>query len=440
MDVQIEQVSSIRKKLSFTIPADVVDAEIGNAYKKIAKTAKVKGFRKGKVPQHMLEQYYGSEMREQVVGRLINESYFKALTEHEIAAVSNPQIVDSGMVEKGKSYTYAAEVEVKPEVEVKDYSGLKLEKEKFVAEEGVVDKKLEEMQTSRTELAESKRKTAKEGDHAIIDFEGFVDGVAFDGGKADNHQLELGSGSFIPGFEEQVVGMKIDQEKDIEVSFPEEYGSKELAGKPAVFKVKLNGLKEKKMPKLDSSFAKEFGAKSMADLKKQLEESYLVSEQSRIDNELRERLMNQLIDKNPCEVPEGMVASQLEYMLGNIRARMQQQGMTMEMLGMNEESFAAMYRETAVKQVQGSLILEGIARQEKIEAGEEDFEEKIKSVAEMSQAPLDTVKKYYSNPEAKQGMMAQIAEEKVIEFLLEKAKVKEVAKEKLTEQDNKEKE
>lgn len=440
MDVQIENVSSIRKKLSFIIPAEAVETEIGNAYKKIAKTAKVKGFRKGKVPQHMLEQYYGSEMREQVVGRLVNESYFKALSENEIAAVSNPQIVDSGTVEKGQTYTYAAEVEVKPEVEVKDYTGLKLQKEKFVAEEGVVEKKLEEMQSSRTELVESKRKTAKDGDLTTIDFEGFVDGVAFEGGKAENHQLELGSGTFIPGFEEKVVGMKRDQEKDIEVTFPEEYGNKDLAGKPAVFKVLLKEIKEKQLPKLDSSFAKEFGAKSLADLKKQLEESYVTSEQSRIDNDLRERMMNQLIDKNPCEVPEGMVDSQLEYMLGNIRSRMQQQGMTMEMLGMNEESFAAMYRETAVKQVQGSLILEGIARQEKVETGDADFEEKLKKVAEMSQAPLETVQKYYSNPEAKQGMMAQIAEEKVIELLLGKAKVKEVTKDKLEDQDNKEKE
>ena len=440
MDVQIENVSSIRKKLSFTIPAETVDGEIGKAFNKIAKTAKVKGFRKGKVPRGLLEQHYAPEMREQVVGQLINNSYFKALTDNEISAVSNPQIVESGDVEKGKAYTYAAEVEVKPEVEVKGYSDLRLEKEKFVAEEGVVDNKLEEMRASRTEMVESKRKTAREGDLTTIDFEGFVDGVAFDGGKAENHQLELGSGSFIPGFEEQIVGMKRDQEKEIEVTFPEEYGSKELAGKPAVFKVLLKEIKEKKLPKLDGSFAKEFGAKSLADLKKQLEESYLTSEQSRIDNDLRERMMNQLIDKNPCEVPEGMVASQLEYMLGNIRARMQQQGMTMEMLGMNEESFNAMYRETAVKQVQGSLILEGIARQEKIEVGDADFDEKLEKIAEMSQAPLDTVKNYYSNAEAKQGLMAQIAEEKVIELLLDKAKVKEVSKAKLEEKENKEKE
>lgn len=440
MDVKIEDVSTIRKKLSFTIPAEKVDTEIGKAFKKIAKTAKVKGFRKGKVPQKMLEQYYGPEMREQVVGRLINDSYFEALTEHDIPAVSNPEIVDSGAVEKGQSYTYAAEVEVKPEIEVKDYTGLKLEKEKFVPDEDVVEKQLEEMRSSRSELAESKRKTAKEGDFVTIDFEGFVDGEAFEGGKAENHQLELGSGTFIPGFEEQVVGMKRDQEKEIEVTFPEEYGNEDLAGKPAVFKVLLKEIKEKKLPKLDNSFAGEFGAESLDELKKQIEESYTSSEQGRIQNDLRERMINSLIDRNPCEVPEAMVDSQLEYMLGNIRARMQQQGMTMEMLGMNEESFRAMYRDTAVKQVQGSLILEGIARQEGIEVDEGDFDEKLEKIAEMSQAPMETVKKYYSNPEAKQGLMGQIQEEKVIELLLDKAKVKEVPKEKLEEQDKKEKE
>lgn len=440
MDVQIEEISSIRKKLSFTIPADLVDTEIGKAFKKIAKSAKIKGFRKGKVPQNMLEQHYGAEMREQVVGQLINDSYFKALSEHKIPALANPQIVDSGTVKKGQNYTYAAEVEIKPEVEVKDYSGLKLQKEKFVAEKGVVEKRLEEMQASRSELVESKRKIARQGDFAIIDFEGFVDGVAFDGGKGENHQLELGSETFIPGFEEQVVGMKRDQAKDIEVSFPEEYGNKDLAGKAAIFKVQLKELKEKTLPELDDSFAKDHGVDSLAELKKQLEESYLATEKDRIDNDLRERLMNELLEKNSCEAPEAMIDSQLEYMLGNIRARMQQQGMSMEMLGMNEESFSTMYRETAVKQVQGSLLLEGIARQEKIETGDADFDEKIAKIAEMSKAPLETVKKYYMGDDARQGLMAQIAEEKVIELLLEKAKVKEVAKDKLQKQDKKEKE
>lgn len=440
MDVQVQDISTIRKKLTFTIPADQVETEINTAYQKLAKTAKIKGFRKGKVPKNMLVQYYEPQMQEQVAGRLVNDTYFKALLEHKIPAISNPEITESGDVASGQPFTYVAEVEIKPEIEVKDYTGLKLEKEKFVADPKVVEDKLEEMRASRSEMVTSKRKIARDGDFAIIDFEGFIDGVPFDGGKGTDHQLELGSGSFIPGFEEQVVGMKRDQEKDVEVTFPENYGSEELAGKPAVFKVVLKDIKEKSLPKLDAEFAKGFGLESVEEIREKLDESYQTQEKARVENDLRERLMNQLIEKNPCEVPETMVASQLEYMLGNIRARMQQQGMSMEMLGMTEESFNAMYRDTAVSQVQGSLILEAVARAEEIKIEDGDLDAKLEEIATMSNAPLETVKNYYANDEAKQGLLSQIVEEKTLSFLLEKSKVKEVPKEKLKTEDDKEKE
>jgi len=440
MDVQVQDISTIRKKLTFTIPADQVETEINTAYQKLAKTAKIKGFRKGKVPKNMLVQYYEPQMQEQVAGRLVNDTYFKALLEHKIPAISNPEITESGDVASGQPFTYVAEVEIKPEIEVKDYTGLKLEKEKFVADPKVVEDKLEEMRASRSEMVTSKRKVARDGDFAIIDFEGFIDGVPFDGGKGTDHQLELGSGSFIPGFEEQVVGMKRDQEKDVEVTFPENYGSEELAGKPAVFKVVLKDIKEKSLPKLDAEFAKGFGLESVEEIREKLDESYQTQEKARVENDLRERLMNQLIEKNPCEVPETMVASQLEYMLGNIRARMQQQGMSMEMLGMTEESFNAMYRDTAVSQVQGSLILEAVARAEEIKIEDGDLDAKLEEIATMSNAPLETVKNYYANDEAKQGLLSQIVEEKTLSFLLEKSKVKEVPKEKLKTEDDKEKE
>lgn len=440
MDVQVQDLSTIRKQLTFSIPSDQVDAEIASAYKKLAKTAKIKGFRKGKVPKNVLERHYEPEMKEQVAGQLVNNSYFKALVEHKIPAIAHPEITESGDVATGQPFTYVAEVEIKPEVEVKDYTGLKLEKEKFVADPKATEEKLEEMRASRSEMTTSKRKIAREGDFAIIDFEGFVDGVPFDGGKGSDHSLELGSGSFIPGFEEQVVGMKREQEKDVNVTFPENYGSEELAGKPAVFKVLLKDIKEKSLPKLDKEFAKGFGMESVDEIREKLEESYLTQEKARVENDLRERLMNVLIEKNPCEVPEAMVSSQLEYMLGNIRSRMQQQGMSMEMLGMNEETFGTMYRDTAVSQVQGSLILEAVARQEEIKFEDGDLDTKLEEIATMSNAPLETVKNYYSNDEAKQGLMSQIVEEKTLTFLLEKSKVKEVAKEKLQTEDKKEKE
>jgi trigger factor len=379
-------------------------------------------------------------MQEQVSGKLVNDTYFKALLEHKIPAISHPDITESGDVVSGQSFSYIAEVEIKPELEVKDYAGLKLQREKFVADSESIDKKIEEMQASRAEMVSSKRKIARDGDFALIDYEGSVDGVPFDGGKGADHELELGSGSFIPGFEEQVVGMKRDQEKDVEVTFPEEYGNKELAGKPALFKVLLKDIKEKSLPKLDTEFAKGFGMESVEEIREKLDESHQTQEKSRIENDLRERLMNILIENNPCEVPESMVASQLEYMLGNIRSRMQQQGMSMEMLGMNEESFSVMYRDTAVSQVKGSLILEAVARQEEIKIEDNDLDTKLEEIATMSNAPLETVKNYYSNDEAKQGLLSQIVEEKTLTFLLSKSTVKEVSKEKLNPEDKKEKE
>lgn len=433
MNVQIKDVSSIRKKLSFEVAAEQVDAEIRKTYQKIAKTAKVKGFRPGKIPQAVLEKYYAPQMEEQVLGRLINDSYFKALVEHRIAAVSDPEIVESSPLEKGKAFSYEAEVEVKPEIEAKDYTGLVLQKEKFEPDPQVIEGRLEELRAGRSQMEVASREEARGGDFVVIDFEGFVDGEAFEGGKAEGHVLELGSGTFIPGFEEQLEGMKRGEEREIEVTFPEEYGNKELAGKPATFKVVLREIKEKVLPELDDEFATGFGLESFAKLKEEIDTSYRTQEKNRIEGDLRERMMNALIERNPVEVPEAMVSSQLEYMLGNVRNRMQSQGMSLEMLGMNEDSFKQMYRETAVKQVQGSLILEAVARQENLKVEDSEIDGKLEEIAAMANAPLDAVKKHYAGDDARRGLIMQISEEKVVGFLLEKSTVEEVDKAKLAE-------
>ncbi|WP_291315184.1 trigger factor [Desulfuromonas sp.] len=377
MNVTIEEISSIRKKLSFEVDAEQVGAEIEKAYQKIAKTAKVKGFRQGKVPRSILEKHYAPQMEEQVLGRLINDSYFKALVEHKVPAVSDPEIVDSSPLEKGKPFTYEAEVEVKPEVEAKDYSGISLQKETFDPDEQVVVDRIEEMRAQRSQMTVPDREQAKGGDFVTIDFEGFVDGEAFEGGKAEGHVLELGSGTFIPGFEEKVVGMKSGEAGEIEVTFPEEYGNKELAGKPAVFKVAIKEIKVKELPALDDEFAKGFGLESLAELREKVDQGYRTQEQNRIDGDLQERLMGALIERNSVDVPEAMVSKQLDFMLDNVRNRMKNQGMTMEMLGMDDDSFKQMYREAAVRQVQGSLILEAVGRQEDVSVEEGEIDGKL---------------------------------------------------------------
>ncbi len=432
MNVKVEDISSVKKKLSFELPAERVDTEIEKAYLKIGQKAKLKGFRPGKVPRPVLEQHYGPQMEEQVLDRLIKESYFKALVDHQIPAISDPEITETGTLEKGQPFSYEVEVEVRPEVEAKDYTGLSLKKERFEADPQVVESRLEEMRASRAEMEPVDREEAQKGDFVTIDFEGFVDGTPFEGGKAEDHVLELGSGSFIPGFEDQVEGMK-EGELEVEVSFPEDYGNKELAGKPAVFKVGLKEIKEKVLPELDDEFAKGFGLESLAELREKIDESYREQEQKRIEEDLRERLVEALVAVNPIEVPEVMVAGQLDFMLRNLRKRFESQGMSLEMLGLNDESFKAMYRETAVRQVQGSLIMEAIGRQEEIKVEEGEIDGKLEQVAEMSNAPLDAVKKYYAAEEARRGLIAQIEEEKVVQFLLDKATIEEVDKTQLAE-------
>jgi trigger factor len=437
MNVSIEDISSIKKKLSIEVAAEAVDAEIDKAYQKIAKSAKVKGFRPGKAPRSVVEKHYAPQMEEQVLGRLINESYFKALAEHRVAAIADPEIVESSSLQKGEAFSFQAEVEIKPDVTVKDYTGLKLQKEKFEDDPTVVDARLDEMSAGRSELQVSDRELAEGGDHVTIDFEGFVDGVAFDGGKAEGHQLELGTGAFIPGFEAQVEGMPRGGDKEIEVTFPEEYGNKDLAGKPALFKVKLHEIKEKVTPELDDEFAKGFDVESLQELRDQLEETHRLQEQNRIDGDLREKVVAALIERNSVEAPESMVANQLDYMLGNIGNRLKQQGMSLEMMGMNEESFKQMYRDTAVSQIKGSLLLDGISRQEEIKAEDSEVDSKLEDIAKMSNAPIDAVKKHYSSSEARQGLIAQIVEEKVMQLLLDRATIEEVSKEQLADSQDK---
>ncbi|NOY13992.1 MAG: trigger factor [Deltaproteobacteria bacterium] len=426
MNVTIEDVSAIRKKLTIEVAADVVAEELENGFKKVAKTADIKGFRKGKVPRAMLEKHYGPRVEHDAIGSLVNNSLYKSLLDNRIEAVSPPEIVETGSIEKGQPFRYQAEVEVRPEVTAKDYTGLSLEKEKLVFDEAVVDQQIKQMAVSRVQLEVSKHEEARSGDTVIIDFEGFIDDTPFDNGTAKDYQLELGSNSFIPGFEEQLIGLKRSEEKEVNVTFPEGYGSKELAGKPATFKVVLKEIKEKVEPEINDEFAKEFDADSLAELREKVKENSIKQEEGRINGQLQEKLMTALIENNPFEVPEGMIQNQLLHLKDSFSQRLKSQGMSLEMLGMNDESFAGAYRDMAVQQVKGELLLDAIAEQEKIELEEGVIEEKIKEFAKESNAPLEDVQKYFENAAALDGLKGQLLTEKVSKFLLDAATVTEV--------------
>ena len=435
MNVSVEELSPIRKKLIIEVAADKVAEKIEASYSKIAQTADLKGFRKGKVPRNLLERHFAPRMEHEVTGSLINETLYRALLDNEIIAVSQPEIVDSAQLEKGKGFSYQAEVEVKPEVVAKDYTGIPLDKEIFQVNEDAVDLRLEEMATSRAQLEVASRKKIRAGDTVILDFEGFIDETAFENGAATDYQLEIGSNSFIPGFEDQLVGLKREDEKDIDVTFPENYGSKDLAGKPAVFKVKVKEIKEKVQPKLDDEFAKGFGCETLDELRERIKDDTIKQEQGRVDNQMQEQLMNALVEKNPIEVPGGMVQNQLENLKQSFAGRLQAQGMTLEMLGMNDETFATTYWPMAEQQVKGELILESIAKQEEIKTEDTDIENKIKDIADESNAPLENVQEYFKKPEMRQGLEHQIQHDKILAYLIAESVVTEVEpKQEATEQ------
>ncbi|MDY0292181.1 MAG: trigger factor [Desulfuromonadaceae bacterium] len=431
MNTQVEDLSSVKKKISVEVDADQVNEEITSVYAKIARNAKLKGFRAGKVPMRLVKQYYAGQMEQEVIGKLINDTFFKAISDNEIAAVGEPAIQDSGELSEGKTFTYEFHVEVKPEVENPDYSNISLKKEIYSFDDSIVDSQIEQMLDSRTQKEAVARDDVQQGDFVTLDFEGFVNNEAFEGGAATDHELEIGSGSFIPGFEDQLVGMKRGEEGEVTVTFPEEYGSDTLAGKDATFKVSIKEIKAKVVPELTDELAQEFGADSVEDLRAKIGENYAKQEKHRIEEDLKERLMAQLVERNPIEVPESMVERQLDFMHQNITGRLKSQGMSLAMMGLNDEAFRTMYRDTAVKQVQGSLLLEGVGSAENISVDAGEIDTRLEEIAEMANAPLEEVKKYYSSEEARKGLLAQIEEEKVITYLLGQAEIKEISKEEL---------
>ncbi len=423
MNVKVEDISTVKKQLSFEVPASRVDEEIEAAYKKLAKTAKIKGFRQGKVPRAVLERHYAGSVEGQVLERLVSDSYFKALEQEKIVPVSGPEITDGGILEKGKAYTFQAQVEVQPDVKATEYEGLTLKKETFKEDDALVGARLEEMRLGNAKLEETDREEAQAGDTVTIDFEGFINGVAFENGAAVDHVLDLGSNTFIPGFEDQVIGMKRGEEREIKVTFPLDYGKKDLAGEDAVFKVKVKEIKEKILPELNDEFAAQVGLASLDDLRSRVKEAHQSQELSRIEQEFRDQLIDQLIERNPFEVPEGMIKHQLDHMLENLRNRMQSQGISLEAMGMTPDSFKEIYREMAVKQVKGSLLLEAIALEESIQVEESEIEEKLEEIAEKHNASKEMVMNFYADEGRRRGLVAQLAEEKVIYFLTGKAKI-----------------
>ena len=431
MSLQVEKLEKNMAKLTIEVSAEDLDKAMEKAYQKQKSRISLPGFRKGKAPRKMIESMYGKGVfMEDAVNSLVPQEYTKALGECDLEIVSQPEINVTQM-EPGKALIFTADVAVKPEVTLGDYKGVEVPKSEIAVTDEEVDAevKKEQDKNSRTVVVEDR--AAANGDITTIDFEGFVDGVAFDGGKGENYPLELGSGSFIPGFEEQVAGHKTEEAFDVNVTFPEEYQAENLAGKDAVFKVKIHEIKTKEVPALDDEFAKDVSEfdtldELKADLKKQLSEKK--AEDARRD--LENQLLEQAIDGMEAEIPEVMFSKRADEMINDYAYRLQAQGIDLQTylqyMGQDMDAFRATFKDGAEKQVKASLVLEAIVAAEKLEATEDEINAEIDKLAQQYGMEAEQIKKAVPADQ----IAADVTTKKALDLIVDSAKLVEKKAEK----------
>lgn len=428
MSVQVEKLEKNMAKLTIEVAPEELEKAIEGAYQKNKGKISVPGFRKGKVPRQMIERMYGKEVfYEDAVNALIPEAYEKAVDECEEEIVSSPKI-EVEQVEAGKPFIFTAEVALKPEVKLGKYKGVKVEKADTEVTDEEVDKEIDKERESNARNIDVTDRAVKDGDIVTLDFEGFVDGTAFEGGKGENYPLTIGSGTFIPGFEEQLVGAEIGKETEVNVTFPEDYQAEDLKGKAAVFKCTVKEIKEKELPTLDDEFASEVSefetlAEYKADIRGRLEER-----KAKAAREAKEAaVIEEIIKDSDMEIPEAMIETQQRQMIDEFAQRIQMQGLTLEQYfqftGASYDQMIEQVKPQAEKRIQSRLVLEAVAAAEKIEATEEDYEEELKSMAEAYQMEVEKVKELLPEKSVQQ-IKEDIAVKKAAEFVVDNAKEK----------------
>lgn len=429
MSLQVEKLEKNMAKLTIEASAEDFEKAIEAAYNKNKGKMSVPGFRKGKTPRAMLEKMYGASIfYEDAANALIPEAYEKALEENkELEVVSQPQI-DVVQVEKGKPFIFTAEVALKPEIELGKYKGVKVEKFDVEVKEEEISGEIDRERESNARTVSIEDRAVQEKDITIIDFEGFVDGVAFEGGKGENHSLTIGSGAFIPGFEEQMIGAKLNEEMEVNVTFPEDYQAEELAGKAAVFKVTVKEIKEKELPALDDEFASEVSEfetldEYKADVKAKLSEKKI----SEAKGKKEDAVIEAIISDSKMEIPDAMVNTQTMQMAQDYAGRLQQQGLSLEQYfqftGMNRDQFLDQMRPGALKRIQSRLVLEAVVKAEGIQVSDGEFDAELVKMAKTYQMETDKLKEIIGDYE-KEQISEDIAIQKAVELIVAEAKEK----------------
>lgn len=414
--------------LTVEVEAQQVNAALDKAFKKVSAKVTVPGFRKGKVPRAIFDKRFGIEsLYQDAIDILLPDAYIEAVNETGIDPVDRPE-VDVQHIAKDEDLKFTAKVTVKPEVQLGDYKGIEVPEQSDAISEEDVDSELKQLQNRHAELVVVEEGAAQNGDITIIDFEGFVDGVPFEGGKAESYSLELGSGSFIPGFEEQVVGLAKGEEKDIEVTFPETYHAEELKGKPAVFKVKLNDIKRKNLPELDDEFAKDVSEfdtldEFKADIEKRLKERKAEANKREKEN----TVVIKATAAAEIDIPEVMISSELERLLGDFENRLKTQGINLELYyqfsGTTEEALKEQLSSDADNRVRQNLVLEAISKAENIEVSDAEVDEELESIAKQYQRTAAEIRSIFEANGTLESVRADLVVRKTVQFLVDNSKI-----------------
>lgn len=435
MSVQVEKLEKNMAKLTIEVSAEEFEKALNVAYNKNKGKMSVPGFRKGKVPRAMIEKMYGPEVfYEDAANEVIGDTYSKEIeTLTDIEIVSRPT-VDVTQCEKGKSFIYTAEVALKPEVELGKYKGVKIDKIDTAVSDEEVDAEIKKEQESNARTVVVEDRAVEDGDIAVIDFEGFVDGVAFEGGKGENHSLTIGSGQFIPGFEEQLIGANTGDDVEVKVTFPEDYHADDLAGKEAVFKCKVHEIKKKELPELNDEFAAEVSEfdtldEYKADVKKNLEEK----KEKEAKDKKEEAVIDAIIADSKMEIPDAMIDTQARQLAEDYAQRLQMQGLSLEQYfmftGLTMETFLEQMKPNALKRIQSRLVLEAVVKAENFEASDDDMAKEIEKMAEQYKMEVDKVKELIGDDEyATKQIKEDICIQKAVDFVVENASEKKATK------------
>lgn len=433
MKSTLDKLEGLYRKLNIEVPADMVQSAFDKVYKGIQKNATVKGFRKGKAPMQTIKSIYNDRVKNDVINDLISENYQSALDKHSLEPVGYPKIHFESFVEDG-AFVFSAEFEIRPDINLKKYEGLEVEKEKLEINDTQVDTVIENIRQSQTQMVPVlEDRPAAMGDVVEIDFAGFLDGQPLENGSGQGRLLELGSQRFIPGFEEALVGIKIGQERDVNLEFPKDYHNKDVAGRPVRFQVKLLGLKKKSLPELNDELASKAGPfKTVTELREAIRKDIEAGETKRIKDETKNRLLRSLVNQNPVDVPKSLLLQQKQVIIGDVQARMKEQGMSEAEFEEYKAKWDRDFEQSAAFMVQSTFLVDALASKLNLRATAKDVEAKLDEYAQQTGIERSRVADFYSSSERRSRLMFQITEEAVVNHLMEKAKVREVAKEKLS--------